>query len=234
MANGEALLALAAQHVGERYVFGAAVPKDNAAWKGPWDCAEFASWCLFQASGKLFGCSQTKNPSTADAFSGFWRADAERTGSTVPIVVAKSTPGAFLLRFPAPSLIGHVAISDGSGGTVEAHSSATGVIRGRVDGRRWDVGVLPPMIEYPEPDVMQPFAPPPALILRLKTPNMKGRLIERLQARLNELGFAVGEVDGVYGPHTAAAVNAFQLTQNLVADGEAGPRTLQALGLVSH
>ena len=230
LATGDELLALAARHLNEKYVLGARVPKDNAGWTGPWDCAEFASWCLFQVSGKLFGCDQNSKPATADAYTGYWQRDATAAGCTVPVVVAKSTPGAFLLRYPAPSLIGHIAISDGSGGTVEAHSTHTGVIRGQVDGRRWDVGVLPPMISYPEPTMLLPTVPP-GLVLRLTQPNMKGALVERLQRALAARGFSTGDVDGAYGPHTAAAVHAFQLTEGLLPDGEAGDTTLKALGL---
>lgn len=230
MGTGAQILDIAARRLGDRYVLGARVPKDNPDWRGPWDCAEFASWCVFQVSKKLFGCDQDINPSTADAFSGFWKRDAATDDCDVPIITAKSTLGAFLLRFPAANMIGHVAISDGHGGTIEAHSTALGVIRGQVDGRRWDTGVLPPMIDYAEPDILLPSIPS-GLVLRLKNPNMKGKLVERLQRRLNELGFNAGKIDGSYGPHTAAAVNAFQLSNGLVADGEAGPITLKALGL---
>jgi murein L,D-transpeptidase YcbB/YkuD len=45
------------------------------------------------------------------------------------------------------------------------------------------------------------------------------------------LGIDPGPSDGSFGPHTAAAVLAFQLMNGLVADGEAGPQTLKALGL---
>jgi len=231
MGTGSDILDLATVHLGERYVLGARVPKNNPKWTGPWDCAEFASWCLFQASGQLFGCNQNNDPNTADAFTGFWRRDAEKAASGVALIVAKSTPGAFLLRFPASALIGHIAISDGAGGTVEAHSSATGVIRGKVDGRRWDMGVMPSMVKSEEPSTLLPTVPP-GLVLRLKQPNMKGAIIERLQRRLDERGFSPGDIDGVFGPHTAAAVHAFQLTQGLVADGEAGRQTLEALGLL--
>jgi hypothetical protein len=229
-ATGADIVTIAAAHLNERYVLGAAVPKNNAEWKGPWDCAEFASWCVFQASGKLFGCDQDDNPNIADAFSGFWRRDAERAKCTVPLARAKSTAGAFLLRFPQPQLIGHVAVSDGKGGTIEAHSSKTGVIRNVVDGRRWDVGVLPPMIRYEAVAARLPVTPP-GLVFRLKKPTMKDPLVKKLQDKLSALGFSPGPSDGDYGPHTAAAVLAFQLEQGLVADGEAGPKTFAALGI---
>jgi hypothetical protein len=231
MATGEDLVSLAAQHIGEQYVRRVLVPKDNAKWKGPWECAEFASWCLYQVSNKLFGCDSRQKPSTAKADTKSWYSQAKAASSTSTIVVAKSTPGAFLLRLSTAQLDGHIAISDGTGHTIEAHSTATGVIRGAVDGRRWDMGVLPPMIAYNKPTEYVPTSPP-SLVLRLKTSNMKGALVERLQHSLADKGFIPGDFDGVYGPHTATAVHAFQLTQGLLADGEAGEKTLQALGLI--
>lgn len=230
MASGSDLLALAQRHLGEKYVLGARVPKNNPGWTGPWDCAEFASWCLFQVSGKLFGCDQNRDANTADAYTGHWRRDALAAPCTVPLIIAKSTVGGFLLRYPAPGLVGHIAISDGRGGTVEAHSSQRGVIAGQVDGRRWDTGVLVPMLRYDEPEQLLPTVPP-GLVLRLRKPTMKGKLIERLQRALAARGFSPGDIDGDFGPHTSAAVHAFQLSQGLVADGEAGPNTLKALGL---
>ena len=51
-----------------------------------------------------------------------------------------------------------------------------------------------------------------------------------LQTRLRGLGFPPGEIDGKFGPGTAAAVTSFQNSGGLLADGIAGPRTLSALG----
>ena len=50
-----------------------------------------------------------------------------------------------------------------------------------------------------------------------------------VQARLNNLGYDCGPVDGVNGPRTQAAVKAFQKDHNLVVDGIAGPQTQAAL-----
>jgi N-acetylmuramoyl-L-alanine amidase len=230
MENGSALLRTAEKHLNEKYVFGARVPMDNAAWTGPWDCAEFASWCYFQVCGELFGCNQKTDPATADAYTGYWKRDALKEKCATSIAGAKSTPGAMLLRYPAPGLIGHIAISDGKGGTVEAHSTKRGVIRSTVDGRRWDIGVLPPRLAYKTPQKLNAYAPA-GLVLRLKEPRMSGNLVRRLQEKLNMLGYSAGPVDGVYGPHTMAAVQVFQLSEGLAADGEAGQQTLHALGL---
>lgn len=49
------------------------------------------------------------------------------------------------------------------------------------------------------------------------------------QMALVELGYDVGEVDGVFGLWTASAVQAFQRAAGLVPDGVWGPRTEQAV-----
>jgi hypothetical protein len=58
---------------------------------------------------------------------------------------------------------------------------------------------------------------------------MAGSDVSDLQTSLDELGYPVGEIDGRYGPATAAAVRAFQFDNGLEADGLAGPATFAAL-----
>jgi peptidoglycan hydrolase-like protein with peptidoglycan-binding domain len=58
--------------------------------------------------------------------------------------------------------------------------------------------------------------------------------VATLQTRLNELGYNCGEVDGVFGAKTRAAVIAFQKANNLSVDGVAGPQTWAALGTTSY
>jgi len=53
--------------------------------------------------------------------------------------------------------------------------------------------------------------------------------IRAIQQALVELGYAPGEVDGVWGPRTARALKAFQAAAGLAADGLTGPKTEQAL-----
>ena len=230
MAQGTELVALAAQHIGEKYVFGVLVPKDNGKWKGPWDCAEFVSWCVFQASGRLYGCGRDDlgPAASADAYTGAWRDDSHRLGIVLSVPRAARTPGAAVLRYPQPGATGHIVFSDGKGGTIEAMGAAYGVRRGSLDARRWDIGVLVPWIDYDEARAGVPPVPPQTL---LKLGDAGGDVRE-LQQQLAAAGFFPGEIDGVFGPHTQAAVVAFQLQQGLVADGEVGPQTRGALKLV--
>ncbi len=53
--------------------------------------------------------------------------------------------------------------------------------------------------------------------------------VRALQRRLAHEGFAPGPIDGRYGPHTDAAVRAYQEAHGLLADGIAGPITLASL-----
>lgn len=60
---------------------------------------------------------------------------------------------------------------------------------------------------------------------------MSGAAVKRLQKTLKEKGFDPGTIDGDFGGGTEAALMAFQLSEGLLADGIAGPRSLTALGL---
>jgi N-acetylmuramoyl-L-alanine amidase len=232
MASGIDILTLAKKHVGETYILGALAPKDNPNWKGPWDCAEFTSWCIYQVSSKLYGCNRsTGDPSTADAYTGFWVNDATNRGLIISIQEAIETPGAALVRKPRQSKIGHIVFSDGKGGTVEAHSARKGVITGNVAGRAWDIGILVPFINYSAVSGALRYTAPTS-IYQLSMPMMQGAKVKKIQTELASLGFDPGDIDGFYGPKTAAAVLAFQLKQgDLVADGEVGPLTAAALGI---
>lgn len=59
----------------------------------------------------------------------------------------------------------------------------------------------------------------------------RGPAVQELQARLKELGFDPGDIDGIFGPTTTAAVTAFQRDLNVFADGIAGPQTFNRLKL---
>ena len=57
----------------------------------------------------------------------------------------------------------------------------------------------------------------------------RGENVERLQIILSDLGYAVGAIDGIFGPVTAAAVIEFQSNLGVAPDGFFGPVTKSAV-----
>ena len=53
--------------------------------------------------------------------------------------------------------------------------------------------------------------------------------VAALQARLTEMGFHCGRVDGIFGAMTEAAVKEFQKSVGVVVDGKCGPATIIGL-----
>ncbi len=58
-----------------------------------------------------------------------------------------------------------------------------------------------------------------------------GSEVRNIQTRLRDWGYYTGEIDGIYGSRTVAAVKWFQKNNGLSADGICGPMTLAAIGL---
>jgi peptidoglycan hydrolase-like protein with peptidoglycan-binding domain len=223
----------ARKHIGEDYKF-VNVPKDDASWRGPWDCAEFVSWLVYQEAGVLYGCDDDKgNPHTADAWTGHWKRDIETRGIGVSVAKAAATVGGILLRFPpnVPVKFGHIVVSDGHVGTIEAMGKASGVRAASIAGRQWDAGILLPELSYDGLDTTAPDLPGPSRIFAIDAQNMNPLVIERIQRALKANGFDPGDVDGKLGPKMEAAVVAFQDAKGLVVDGDVGEETAESLGI---
>ena len=58
-----------------------------------------------------------------------------------------------------------------------------------------------------------------------------GSVVRQIQQKLLNWGYYSGEVDGIYGSKTEAAVSYFQRKNGLAVDGKAGPQTLAAMGI---
>lgn len=58
-----------------------------------------------------------------------------------------------------------------------------------------------------------------------------GETVRQIQQKLLDWGYYSGEVDGVFGSKTEAAVEYFQEKNGLTVDGKVGPETLEALGM---
>jgi N-acetylmuramoyl-L-alanine amidase len=145
--TGKDLLNLAATRLGETYVFGAHVPLQDKNWHGPWDCAEFVTWDVYQLTGVIYGCvnNAAKVP---DPYTGGWAHDAE-TGRVLAVgrSIAAKTPGGILLRYRQGGH--HIVFSCGDGTTIEAKGAAYGVCRSNVGSlASWDYGIFIPHINY--------------------------------------------------------------------------------------
>ncbi len=55
--------------------------------------------------------------------------------------------------------------------------------------------------------------------------------VRLIQKRLKELGYYEGAADGIFSPRTGSALKKFQKSAGLEADGKAGKKTLNALGI---
>jgi peptidoglycan hydrolase-like protein with peptidoglycan-binding domain len=67
----------------------------------------------------------------------------------------------------------------------------------------------------------------------MQTPLMRGAEIAAMQAKLAALGYSVGEIDGVFGRKTEAAVMALQANAMKITteDGVADESVLRLLGI---
>lgn len=61
----------------------------------------------------------------------------------------------------------------------------------------------------------------------------RGTEVKNIQTRLKKWGYYSGSIDGIYGTATKNAVIKFQKKNGLTADGIAGPKTLEKIGLPS-
>ena len=60
-----------------------------------------------------------------------------------------------------------------------------------------------------------------------------GDEVTQIQKKLKQWGYYNGDIDGIFGSRTEAAVKSFQRKNGLTADGIAGPQTLAAMGISS-
>ena len=61
----------------------------------------------------------------------------------------------------------------------------------------------------------------------------RGEEVKQIQTKLKSWGYYNGEVDGIFGSNTQAAVKKFQQKNGLNVDGVVGEKTLTALGINS-
>jgi peptidoglycan hydrolase-like protein with peptidoglycan-binding domain len=71
-------------------------------------------------------------------------------------------------------------------------------------------------------------------LIYLKFPYLHGEDVRAVQGAMNALGFAAGDVDGIFGAFTERAVRDFQGNTGIAVDGIVGPDTVRALDGLKH
>jgi murein DD-endopeptidase MepM/ murein hydrolase activator NlpD len=145
--------------------------------------------------------------------------------------------GVLLLLVAAPAA--HAALADEA--ALQAALAQRGLYAGSVDGVRGPAttaavqrlqaaeGLAADGIPGPATRKALGWRGRPQLGGRLLRAGRKGWDVAGLQFLLGRAGFPSGDVDGVLGSHTDAALRRFQAWAGLTADGLAGPGTLAAL-----
>lgn len=120
-------VALALQQAGKRYVFGAEASTSDPNPRA-FDCSELVEWAAARV-----GISPRMPDGSANQL-----AHCRSKGTIISVDQAIKTKGALLF------MPGHVAISLGSGKTIEAMNPSNGVRQGNANGRRWTAGARIP------------------------------------------------------------------------------------------
>lgn len=116
----------------------------------------------------------------------------------------------------------HVGIYIGGGKCIEAKGTYYGVVQSDIS--HWDEWGEIKGVWYGEGE-------PPKTLPTLRR-GSEGEDVRTLQTMLNLLGYNCGEVDGVYGRKTEAAVKAFQKTEKITVDGICGEETWKTLNVM--
>ena len=70
-------------------------------------------------------------------------------------------------------------------------------------------------------------------VLALSKYGSQGEEVKQIQTKLKRWGYYNGNIDGIFGSKTLAAVKSFQKKNGLTVDGIAGTKTLNAMGITS-
>ena len=75
------------------------------------------------------------------------------------------------------------------------------------------------------------FRPDVNTSIALSKYGSRGDEVITIQTKLKRWGYYYGNIDGIYGSKTLAAVKKFQSANGLKVDGIAGPKTLEKMGI---
>jgi hypothetical protein len=222
-------VALLMKQAGDRYSQKSR-PSDSDPDPTAFDCASLVKW----------GCARLGVAPAVPSGSWLQAQHCERHGTIVDVATATRTHGALLFRFaggdwrsPDPPADRHVAVSLGTGQTIEALGTDYGVGNFRVAGRVWSFGACVPGMRYTKPPSAPGSGPAtgraPAWpgLLYLQPPVMRARGVREWQQQMADRGRRI-RVDGVYGPGSDAVCRAFQQEIGLRVDGIVGAQTWDA------
>jgi len=102
-------------------------------------------------------------------------------------------PGDFAFKLNSKGKAYHVGYVVDNAHVIEAKGRATGVTRSKLSG--WDVYGRPPFFKATSSPLPSPR------VLKLTKPYMQGADVVTLQTALKKRGYAIGTLDGVFGPH---------------------------------
>ena len=182
-------------------------------WQGAlaFDCRGFTHWALLQAGVKIDGAGATTQYNTKANWSERGTIDA------MPDLVC------CVFKYK-DSKMQHTGLHIGGGKII--HCSTT-VKEGKTTDSGWTHYAIPAGL-YDGQDTAQAGTVVAMATLRNGS---KGSAVSAMQAMLNDLGFDCGNVDGIFGPKTLAAVKRFQEANGLTVDGIAGEQTLTTLAI---
>lgn len=130
-----------------------------------------------------------------------------------------------LFKGTSPDNITHTGTYYGNGLCVHMKSSRENCVQESVDNHKWTFWGMPDFIDYGTD-----FNPGKPVLTRELVKGSRGVDVKFLQTLLNDIGYACGDVDGIFGKYTLSAVKRFQTDRKLESDGIVGKRTAKKLG----
>lgn len=195
--------------------------------KQAYDCAQLTRYACKAAGQELVSGANSQWNKVP------W--ESKGTIGTLPDV-----PGVILYHINTKGRMTHTGVYVGNGYAVEAKEAKAGVVKTLVADRTWThwaalPGVLsgemvnsttPPKEPQETPsEAQKPATVTGVITMNTLRMNARGTQVKVLQWLLNLNGYDAGVIDGIFGKKTKAAVEAYQMTNGLEADGIVGKKT---------